>query len=76
MTDEQRNALACDVLQKATDVITRPDSTLRAILVVSDAHDTTILPIRLTDIAARELLTVALKALEPHHFTNNSGVTH
>lgn len=76
MSDEARIELAKLSMLATVDKLCASDSTLQAVMVMTDGKGLWITPLRVTKNEAFSLLVAACTALEPEELVNNSGEVH
>lgn len=73
LTDEEKTEMSRAALAVAADVICRQDSTLSAILLVTDGEGLMIHPLRVSKEQAFSILVAACSALEPQDLKDTQG---
>lgn len=76
LNDEQRVELSKEVLISTVDKVCQPDSTLCAVMVVTDGARMSIVPVRVSQKDAFSLLVAACTVLEPDEFKTDIGDMH
>jgi hypothetical protein len=76
LDDEARIELAKEALVSTVDKICEANSTLSAVMVVTDGVGLLVVPVRITKNEAFSLLVAACTALEPEDLKTSSGELH